>query len=466
VIAAGIAASLLFIMVGLSAQLQMFGDGSIFSYAVAAQDAWGFHWHNISGRLFSYIFAYLPAESYVALSKDAPGGIFIYGLLHFSAPLLGLVATWLADRTPRRIIFVYACFSTACLCPLVFGFPTEMWMAHAVFWPALALCLSASASAWGGLAVFLALLALVFTHEGAIVLATTILLAAFLRGWRDPLFLRALGAFLSAIPIWLIVKVAIPPDDYISSVLASAAYRFIDIGNLEQPVLFVLLGAIWDYMIAVVVLRRLAAAAPLYAALLPGAALIIYWLWFDTSLLSDARYQLRTVLLMATPALGLAAAVQTMDEEVRRSSPLSLLARFVSATEQRLNPQIILGAIALTLLVHAVETTKFVRAWIDYKAAVRALATGSESDPVLGDQRFVSSARIGSDLNRLAWNSTTPYLSVLVAPQLTPTHLVVDPGTGYFWLSCETAKRSERTSTAIPLEARELIRKYSCLHRS
>jgi hypothetical protein len=465
-VCSGVGASILFIVIGLPFELQMFGDGSIFSYSVAAEDAWGFHWHNISGRLFTYLFAYVPAESYVALTKDAQGGIFIYGLLHFSAPLLGLVATSLADRTPQRIIFLYACLSTACLCPLVFGFPTEMWMAHAVFWAALALCLCPRRGAAANAIVFAALLALIFTHEGALVLAAAILFALLLRGWRDPLFLRALAAFLAAVTIWLVVKIAMPSDDYISAVLASAAYRFIDIGNLDQPALFLLIGALWDYAIAVLVLRRLGAAAPLYAALLPTVALIVYWLWFDTSLLADARYQLRTILLVATPILGIAAAIHAMREEDCRSSPFRYLTRFVSAVERRFDAPIILGAIALILLVHAVETTKFVRAWMDYKAAIRALATGTESDPALGDPRFVSSKRIGGGLNRLAWNSTTPYLSVLLAPDLAPSRLVVDPDTGYFWLSCETAKRSEQTSTAIPLPARELIRRYSCLHRS
>jgi hypothetical protein len=466
VVAAGLGTSLLFIIVGLAAELQTFGDGSFFSYAVAAEQAWAFHWHNISGRLFSYIFAYLPAEFAVALTKNAKLGIFLYGLLHFSAPLLGLLATWAADRTRRRTIFVYACFSTVCLCPLVFGFPTEMWMAHALFWPALALCLSAPLTASGSIAIFAALLALIFTHEGALVFAAAILLAVFLQGWREPRFLRALGAFLAALAIWLIVKVAIRPDDYISGVLASAAYRFIDIDNLEQPALFVLLGALWDYVILVFVLRRLTAAAPVYAAaVLPAAALVMYWLWFDTSVLADARYQLRTVLLIITPALGLATAIHSMDEENRRKSPLKFLPRFATAIEKRLDPQIILGAMLLILLVHVVETTKFVRAWEGYKSAIRGLATGTESDPALGNPPFVSSQRIGPDLNRLAWNSTTPYLSVLVAPGLAPNRLVIDPDTGYFWLSCATAKQSEQTSAAIPLQARELIRLYSCLHR-
>jgi len=37
-IAAGIVTSILYIVVGLISELQMFGDGSIFSYAVAAQE--------------------------------------------------------------------------------------------------------------------------------------------------------------------------------------------------------------------------------------------------------------------------------------------------------------------------------------------------------------------------------------------------------------------------------------------
>ena len=38
-IAAGLGVSVLFVVVGLAAQLQIFGDGSIF-HAVAAQEAW------------------------------------------------------------------------------------------------------------------------------------------------------------------------------------------------------------------------------------------------------------------------------------------------------------------------------------------------------------------------------------------------------------------------------------------
>jgi hypothetical protein len=115
--------------------------------------------------------------------------------------------------------------------------------------------------------------------------------------------------------------------------------------------------------------------------------------------------------------------------------------------------------------VHAVETVKFVSAWTGYKTAVRTLAMGSASDPALGDPRFVSSVRIDPRLNRLAWSSTTHFLSVLLAPNFAPVQLVVDPGNNYVWLSCRMATASEQASRVIPVESRRLVRNHACLHR-
>ena len=46
-----------------------------------------------------------------------------------------------------------------------------------------------------------------------------------------------------------------------------------------------------------------------------------------------------------------------------------------------------------------------------------------------------------------------------------PNRLVVDPSAGYFWLSCERAAASEQADLPLPVESRQLIRVYSCLHR-
>ena len=39
-IGAGLISAILFVVVGIAYQLQSYGDGSIFSYAIAAEDAW------------------------------------------------------------------------------------------------------------------------------------------------------------------------------------------------------------------------------------------------------------------------------------------------------------------------------------------------------------------------------------------------------------------------------------------
>jgi hypothetical protein len=118
----------------------------------------------------------------------------------------------------------------------------------------------------------------------------------------------------------------------------------------------------------------------------------------------------------------------------------------------------------LVLLVHAVETAKFIRAWTDYKGAVVSLAMSATSDPALAP-RFVSSERINPALNRLAWSSTTHFLSVLAAPGLAPRRLVVDPNASYFWLSCAAATANRDADRVLPSGSRELVRVYACLHR-
>src|SRR6266540_2155442 len=89
IIGAGVCWAILFVVAGLGYGLQLFGDGSIFSYSVAVEDAWAFHWHNISVRLFTYVFSFVPAETYVALTGHAKGGIVVYGLIAFSTWLGG-----------------------------------------------------------------------------------------------------------------------------------------------------------------------------------------------------------------------------------------------------------------------------------------------------------------------------------------------------------------------------------------
>lgn len=464
VIAAGVGWSFLFIIVGLVYRLQLYGDGAMFSYSVAALDVWTFHWHNISGRAAVYFLCLAPAETYVALTGNPAGGIVVYGTLFFAMPLVGLRATYTADRSPDRVIFNFACASTALLCPLVFGFPTEMWVAHAFFWPTLALAHYAPRGLGGRALVFVTLLVLVFTHEGAFVLAFVIVATLAARGVHDAAFARAAYALTAAMAIWAVVKMFFPPGPYFAGVYIRAALGFFDMSLLDDKLLMSLLATIVGYgLVRFLLLCFAPNRAPILAAILVLATLTLYWLVFDDALHASERYYMRTLLVLLTPLFAVPAALVVLDAENRVRLFKPLLMRILVAL-RGLPPRALAGAFVLLTLVHAVETVKFVRAWTKYEDAVRTLATGTASDPALGDTRFVSSHRIAGEINRLAWFSTTPYLSVILA-QFSPTRLVVDPSSNYFWLSCATATMNLIAERAIPQETRALVATYACLHR-
>jgi hypothetical protein len=463
-IGAGLCWSVAFVVVALRYELALYADGAMFSYAVAVQDVWAFHWHNISGRLSVFLLSLWPAEIYVGLSGNPGAGIILYGLLFYLAPLAGLIGTFAADRSPRRIIFVYACASTAVLCPLVFGFPTEMWLAHALFWPALAVSHYANRTVAGTALVLAVVLALAFAHEGALVLVFAIVATLAPRGWRDASFRRAAAVLVVVLAMSVAAKIMLPPDEYYAGVLVRAALHFFDLSIFEVSIVVTLFAALAGYGIIFLSLSRLTPdRAHLYAAVIVMAALVLYWLWLDHTMLASSRYYLRTALVIVTPAFGALAAWSAVSADGRLAFRLPILDRALAAAGSR-GARPLAAAFVILTLVHVAETAKFVAAWSRYRAAVAALATGDASDPALGDPRFVSSGRIASDLNRLSWFSTIPYLSVIVA-DFRPNRLVIDPAGNYFWLSCATATANAKAARAVPPQGRELVRIYSCLHR-
>jgi hypothetical protein len=464
VIGVGLCWSVAYVVIALTYELELYADGAMFSYAVAVQDVWAFHWHNISGRLSVYFLSLLPAELYVGLSGNPGGGIAVYGLLFYVAPLAGLIGTFAADRSRDRIIFVYACLSTALLCPLVFGFPTEMWLAQALFWPALAASHYAKRTLAGTTLVFILLLTLAFTHEGALVLTFAIVATPALRGLRDASFLRGAAVLIAILLTSAAAKIMLPADEYYAGVLVRAALQFFDLTIFQVSIVVLLFAVLAGYGVMFLVLSRLAPnRGYLYAAAIVAVMVSIYWLWFDHTIHASSRYYLRTALVIVTPVFGALAALGAMSADGRLAFPLPSLQRATITLRDR-GARPLAAAFMLLTLVHAIETVKFVEAWRQYRTAVAALATGDESDPALGNRRFVSSERIASSLNRLSWFSTTPYLSVIVA-NFMPNRFVIDPTGNYFWLSCASATANAKAARAVPAETRDLVRVYSCLHR-
>jgi hypothetical protein len=150
----------------------------------------------------------------------------------------------------------------------------------------------------------------------------------------------------------------------------------------------------------------------------------------DAPIVGENRYYLRTALLTFTPILGVLAAACAVAAEGRLVLALPYVRRLLGILRGTASVRFAAGA--LLVAVHVLETERFVAAWIHYEEAVRKLATGTRSDPGLGDARFVSANRSPERLNGLVWASTTHFLSILVAPAFAPARLVVDADANYF----------------------------------
>lgn len=268
---------------------------------------------------------------------------------------------------------------------------------------------------------------------------------------------------LAAAVIWVAVRLIFPPGAYFADVYVRAALDFFDSAIFRSNVLILLICVLAGYGIVAVTLARSTPRAPVYAALIVAAALAAYWLDFDYALHASNRYYMRTLLVVLTPAFAIPAALFTLDADGRLLVAKSLLTRMLGLAH-RVPARAVAAAFMLVILVHAVETAKFVMAWTDYKIAVRGLATGTASDPALGDPRFVATDRLGLAFNRMSWFSTTLYLSAILA-DFAPSRLVIDPASNYFWLSCTTATANADAMRAIPAETRALVRTYACQHR-
>jgi hypothetical protein len=276
---------------------------------------------------------------------------------------------------------------------------------------------------------------------------------------------RGVVALFVAMALWVIVKVVYPPDEYFADVLVRAGLYFFDPAIFQVNLVVVLIFVLAGYGLLFIVLSRVMAGetALLAALAVTAIGLLIYWLRFDEWVHANNRYYLRTTLVVITPVFGMLAAIYAMraDGTPAGCPRLLQIAKFLaSVTVMRACA----GVIILCTAVHVVQTAKFVTDWTAYKAAVRALALGSASDPALGDPRFVSSQRISPELNQLSWFSTVAYLSIILS-DFKPVRIVVDPAGNYFWLSCDTATENAKAARIVPMPARDLIRIYSCLHR-
>src|SRR4051812_4177156 len=381
IVGTGLCWSVVFPVIALFYQLELYGDGAMFSYAVAVRDAWAFHWHNISGRTSVFLLTLLPAEALVRITNSPSAGIIAYGLLFYISPLMGLALTYAFDRSPGRIIFVYACGSTALLAPLIFGFPTEIWLAHAMFWPTLALSHYAKTTSSGALLVFTAWLLMAFTHEAALVLLLAIATTLAPRGLWSPAFVRAAINLMIVAILAAAAKIILPPDDYYAGAFLRAALHFFDLGIFRVEFVLILLAAIIAYG---AILMLLSIWLPRWACIWALGILLgllsIYWLHLDHSVHASSRYYLRTALVVVTPLLGMLAALAALTREGIVPNRLAGL-RHTLILPLGVTLCAPVSIFHVMILIHTIETSKFAASRIHLPIPTNTLAMNDKTGP-------------------------------------------------------------------------------------
>jgi len=274
--------------------------------------------------------------------------------------------------------------------------------------------------------------------------------------------MRAVVSVTIIVALAAAAKIFVPPDSYYADAFLRAALNFFDPAIFEVRIVLVLVAAIIAYAAIFMLLSHWVPQQACMLALgLVLGLLTVYWLRFDHSLHADSRYYLRTALVLAIPLLG---ALSTIAAMMKEGIDLKLVRLWHSLIARRRSLCALASIFIVVTMIHLVETKKFVASWVDYRDAVAALAMSAQSDPRLGDPRFVSAERIRPALAALSWFSTVPYLSIILS-NFAPNRLVIDPAGNYFWLSCQTATKNRNAALAVPAQTRELVRVYSCLHR-
>src|SRR5262245_46054841 len=154
-----------------------------------------------------------------------------------------------------------------------------------------AVCHYARSSIRGIALVFAMLLALIFTHEGALIFAVTIVATLSFRGVRDAAFVRPAGAFFVVLSIWAVVKAAFPPDPYIADVHSTGPLHVLAVTILAAHLVLLLPITLARYGSAFYVVRWLRRAkASICGASIVALGLAAHWLWSDGTVHPDNRY--------------------------------------------------------------------------------------------------------------------------------------------------------------------------------
>lgn len=460
-----------------------FADGSFFVLSILTADPWNFGWVSYPSRITAFVLTILPPFAVGRLTGDPTLAVGTYSAIMGALPLAGLLATRFLS-TPGAPWPALCAASTIVLAFNVAFFPTEMWLAHAMIWPLLALAARPGAPL---AAISVLSLATAFVHEAAIPLVGLALVHGALAARRP-----ALVAVLAAVVAAAIVVKGLAPiaNDEIARTVGQNALDFLSPGNVFTNVVVSVLMAIGLWLALRVALRPASARGEIVivaAVCLVAAVQSVVWPGPPHVL---RRYIARSLIFVGLAAtLGAAIALQVLP---------GLASRIAAWRERHIQP--LLAAAAVIVLVsafgHAAETARFLGHWQKLEQVLAGALPLAEAMPrgmvaltphggqVVGTAPWALPTGGTIDAPNLApdgagpfgggrpyspgpgwavaWHWALPLHSVAPAQAGGADFIVAVPAATFSPISCATMRALDRARTLVPPERLELLTGHIC----
>jgi hypothetical protein len=460
-----------------------FADGSFFALSILTADPWSFGWVSYPSRITAFGLTILPPFTVGRITNDPALAVATYSAIMGALPLAGLLATQRLSA-PGAPWPTLCAASTIVLAFNVAFFPTEMWLAHALVWPLVALAARPGAPL---AAVAILALATAFVHEAAIPLVGLALVHGALTA-RRPALLAILAAVLA---VALLVKALAPiANDEIARTVGQNALDFLSPGNFFTNGVVSVLGALGLWAAVRVVYRPASARGEIMIVMgvcLAAAIQLLVWPGPPHVL---RRYIARSLIFVGLAAtLGAAIALQVLP---------GLATRIAAWRDRHIQP--LLAAAAVIILVsalgHLTETARFLGHWQRLEQALSGAVPAAEAMP-RGMVAFTADGRevmgtaawalpTGGTLEvpnpapdgagpfgqarpyqpgpgwAVAWHWALPLHSVAPAQAGGADFIVAVPAADFSPVTCNTLRALDPATTLVPPVRLALLTRYIC----
>lgn len=439
-----------------------FADGGYFVFGMATGDPWHLFWNNVPQRAAAYVITIAPLEWALDRGLLSVASLLpIYSAVFLGFPVACMALAPLSLGREQRRLLIYPALALAGIAPLLYGFPTEVWLMLGAFWVVLFTVIG-RARARARLAVFaLSLPVLLFLHDLGILLSLVILGFVALRALLDREKRVTAGVMLGvALPVlacWLWVKLYVPiPDPVFARQIAGNGAQMLDprlmlkSGPLVAIALATLLvlGLAW---------RRVDRGRAAIAAVLLFAVMVAAGGYMLKPFI-PGHYTLR--ILVTGINLGLAG-LAFMSDVSGTPRPRPAYAGMSGWT--------VLLATAV-IAQQAVMTGFFLRDWSTYRSTLGGLASAPARTPDL-DLADLGPALAGADartrrivLTQMNWGWPTLYQNYVLS-NFRPHRLFVHMRHANV-LSCATVSAVDVRGLHIPVRDWQPILRYVCNGRA